>query len=245
MSILVIGDSCTDIFTYCSAERLCPDMPVPVLGIKHITTNPGMASNVYRNILKYIPSCILVTNDNYRSITKNRFVHDLTNHMFFRVDSPDKINRINVKDISFDEYEIVIISDYNKGFLHQDDIEYICSKHSCVFIDTKKPLGKWVENAYIIKINNTEFNNSRTYIESSTSINEKIIHTVGAEGCYFNGEHYPVESPCEVKDSSGAGDSFLAALVIKYYETYDINKSINFANKCAAETIKHRGVTTI
>ena len=29
--ILVIGESCRDVFIYCDANRLCPDVPVPVL----------------------------------------------------------------------------------------------------------------------------------------------------------------------------------------------------------------------
>jgi sugar/nucleoside kinase (ribokinase family) len=49
----------------------------------------------------------------------------------------------------------------------------------------------------------------------------------------------------DVKDTSGAGDSFMAGLVIKYMETEDIVQSIQFANICAAEVVKHRGVTVI
>ena len=32
--ILVIGDSSRDIFVYCDAQRLCRDVPVPVLNVK-------------------------------------------------------------------------------------------------------------------------------------------------------------------------------------------------------------------
>ena len=73
---------------------------------------------------------------------------------------------------------------------------------------------------------------------------KKIIHTMGDRGCEFDGVKYPVDA-VEVKDSSGAGDTFMAALAMKYFMTGDIVESIGFANKCASEIVKHRGVTTL
>ena len=52
--ILVIGDSSRDVFVYCDAVRLCPDVPVPVLNILDQQENPGMAKNVYRLSLIHI-----------------------------------------------------------------------------------------------------------------------------------------------------------------------------------------------
>lgn len=238
--ILVIGDSCRDIFVYCDAPRLAPDIPVPVLNIVHQTENAGMAANVQRNILKY-KTCDLITNSNWHEITKTRYVHEGTNHMFVRVDSNQKIPRFNKDGINLD-YKVVIISDYNKGFLNEQDIAHICERHPCVFLDTKKVLGPWAKNAAFIKINDSEYRASRNSI--SKDIEDKIIHTMGGEGCEYRGERYPVNK-ADVKDISGAGDSFMAGLCIKYIDTKDIVESIRFANLCASETVRHRGVTTI
>jgi len=49
----------------------------------------------------------------------------------------------------------------------------------------------------------------------------------------------------EVKDSTGAGDSFFAALLVRYAETGDIDEAINFANACAAKVVTQKGVTLI
>ena len=114
--ILVIGESCRDIFTYCDTTRLAPDIPVPILNIVNQTENGGMAKNVQRNILNKIDDCDIVTNDNWINITKTRYVHEKTNHTFFRVDSPHDIKRINLNEIDYN-YKIIVISDYNKGFL--------------------------------------------------------------------------------------------------------------------------------
>lgn len=238
--VLIIGESCRDIFVYCESNRLCPDVPVPVLNVIDQTENGGMAMNVKRNIEKYV-NCDIVTNSNWYDVTKTRYVHDKTNHMFLRVDSNDTIKHIDIKKIKYD-YELIVISDYDKGFLKEDDIEYICEHHDNVFIDTKKVLGRWVKKAKFIKINDNEYNKSKTFITKEFS--DKIIHTKGGEGCEYLGKIYPV-NPVEVKDVSGAGDSFLAALVVNFLKTNDIEEAIIFANKCASEVVKHRGVTMI
>ena len=238
--ILVIGESCRDIFVYCDTNRLCPDVPVPVLNVITQIENGGMAKNVQRNIEQYL-ECDILTNEKWYNITKTRYVHDKTNHMFFRVDSENKIERINLKKINYN-YDIILISDYNKGFLTEEDIELICNNHENVFIDTKKILGDWVKNAKFIKINDYEYKNSINFI--SDNFKHKIIHTRGSDGCDFNEKNYPVDK-IYVKDSSGAGDSFISALVIEYLKSKDIHKSIIFANKCASEVVKHRGVTVI
>ena len=219
--ILIIGESCRDIFVYCDALRLCPDVPVPVLNIINQTENGGMAKNVQRNILNKTNSCDILTNSNWVNITKTRYVHEKTNHTFFRVDTPHNIQRVNLDEIDYN-YKIIVISDYNKGFLSASDIETICNNHPLVFIDTKKILGEWALNAKFIK----------------------IIHTIGGDGCEYQSKKYKVKK-VDVKDTSGAGDSFMAALVVNYLNTNNIDQAIKYANECASEVVKHRGVSLI
>ena len=238
--ILVIGDSCRDIFVYCDAVRLAPDFPVPVLNIVNQTENPGMAANVQRNIMRY-KTCDLYTNSNWLNITKTRYVHQNTNHMFMRVDSASSISEINLDELDLD-YKLVVVSDYNKGFLSERDITCICEQHPCVFLDTKKVLGSWALDAKYIKINDYEYKNSKTFL--TKKLESKIIHTMGGDGCEFQGKRYTVNRS-DVKDTSGAGDSFMAALCVKFLDTQDIYESIKFANSCASEVVKHRGVTII
>ena len=102
--VLVVGDSSRDVFVYCDALRLCPDVPVPVLNMKDQTENPGMAKNVHRNIKSLHDQCDLLTNHNWYDITKTRYVHHNSNHTFFRVDTTQTIPRINLNHIDYDEY---------------------------------------------------------------------------------------------------------------------------------------------
>lgn len=240
--ILVVGESCRDIFVYCKANRLCPDIPVPALSVVSQTENPGMAMNVERNIRSIFDNCDIVTNEGWENVTKTRYMHLDSNHMFIRVDTDHSIPRIDVKKVPLD-YDIIAISDYNKGFLSEEDIKYLCENHDNVFIDTKKILGEWANKVKFVKINNFEYERSKDFLPKE--LEGKIIYTKGESGAHFNGKVYPVKEKVEVKDVSGAGDSFFAALLVKYAETGDIEQAIEFANECASKAVQHKGVSVI
>ena len=55
---------------------------------------------------------------------------------------------------------------------------------------------------------------------------------------------YPVEE-VEVKDTSGAGDTFVAGLCCKMIETNNHDLSIGFANECATQVVQKRGTSTL
>jgi bifunctional ADP-heptose synthase (sugar kinase/adenylyltransferase) len=241
MQIKIIGESCIDVFVYCEALRLAPDLPVPVLQEIFIEKNPGMAANVQRNIESRSFQTDLITNPNWKNMVKTRYVHNTSNHTFFRVDTANSIEQVKVKHLDLNA-KIIVISDYNKGFLSEDDIEYICNLHPLVFLDTKKILGAWANNAAFIKINNYEFNNSLKFL--TDNLRNKIIHTRGSEGCDFRGNNYPVQK-FDIRDTSGAGDSFMAALVTEFFITSDIISSIKFANLSASKVVQTRGVGII
>ena len=45
-------------------------------------------------------------------------------------------------------------------------------------------------------------------------------------------------------DVSGAGDTFTAAFIVKYFQTKDIPLSIKFANEKSSDVVSKRGVVT-
>ena len=166
--------------------------------------------------------------------------------MIMRLDENDVCGRIeNLRDMSFSDYDAIVISDYDKGFLHVDDIQYICEKYEDVFIDTKKEIDDWIMNVKFIKINSIEYNNNVKYIKKNNNwLNDKLIVTRGKYGCEFNGYMFDVED-VPIKDVSGAGDTFLSALVVEYIKSQDIIKSIRFAQKCTTMVVQKQGVTTV
>jgi len=243
--ILLLGDSCIDKFVYCKCERLCPEAPVPLLDIIKTTTNKGMAGNVFKNLLALGCEVEFHTNINYKKVVKTRYVDQKTNHMFNRIDTKAKSNSTFndiVSDINLDNYSAVVISDYNKGFITEEDIKYISQQHPITFLDTKKHLGKWAEEVKFIKINRAEYELSRDTL--TRKLKNNIITTLGSGGAIYKDKQYDVKD-VEVKDLSGAGDTFLAGLVCTFLSTYDIEQSIQVANDCATNVVQRKGVTVI
>ena len=156
-----------------------------------------------------------------------------------------------MKGIDFNQYVAIIISDYNKGFLSHDDIIYIAENHPLIFMDTKKIIGKWAFNIKYIKINEKEYNENKEYL--TYEFPNDIIITLGKDGAMLNYnddgeikiEKFSIENEHNVRDLSGAGDTFLAALVAKFMENNDICEAIRFANKCASWVVTQRGVVIV
>jgi D-glycero-beta-D-manno-heptose-7-phosphate kinase len=244
MRVLVVGESCIDNFTYGEANRLTPEAPVPVFNSSENVIVEGMAMNVRNNIKSLGAEVSIHTNSNWRLIEKTRFIDHRTNHMFLRVDkNDDKISHtMDLKKIDFGKYDGVVISDYNKGFLSEDDIRFISEKHELVFLDTKKILGDYCDKVKFIKINNSEYMGSERFADKS--IRDKLIVTLGSKGCMYKGETFSVIKT-EVKDVAGAGDTFMAGFTVKYLQTKDIIESIKFANECATIVVQKRGVSVV
>jgi len=244
VKILVIGDSCKDVFIYGKVDRLCPEAPVPIFIAKRNSESGGMAANVYGNIESLGIAVDLVTNPEV--ITKTRYVEEKTNHQIIRIDSDTvKLKRIqNLENISFQHYCAVIISDYNKGFLEYDDIEFICSKHDVVFIDTKKIINEKMSGAKFIKINEPEYENNIAAGQYFDKFYDKLIVTMGGRGCRYRDKVFEV-SEVDVKDISGAGDTFISALTVEYCRSGDIENAITYGNECATIAVQHKGVTKI
>jgi D-beta-D-heptose 7-phosphate kinase/D-beta-D-heptose 1-phosphate adenosyltransferase len=242
--VLVIGDGCKDVFQYGKCERLSPEAPVPVFKPIKATNNGGMAVNVYNNLIALGVDCDIITNS---GITKTRYVDEVSNQMLLRIDENDSINQITQEEcekINFNDYAAVVISDYNKGYLDVHDIMWIVDNHPLTFIDTKKELGGWCDDIKFIKINNKEFKANEDYLRNY--YNGNLIVTKGKEGAILNhDEVFPIEEEHDVRDLSGAGDTFLAGLVADYIKNNDIRSAIKFANKCSAWVVTQKGVVVV
>jgi bifunctional ADP-heptose synthase (sugar kinase/adenylyltransferase) len=233
--ILLLGDNCTDVYNIGVVDRLSPEAPVPVVKIVESYSVPGMASNVYQNLINLGCEVRFITNRS--SITKTRFIDQRSGQHLLRVDDHDAAETWNQELPDDFIPNAVVISDYNKGFLSYADIQRIIETFNVpVFIDTKKQNLDAFNGAYV-KINESEYRNS-------TSQPDKLIVTLGSKGAMYvhNNEEmvYPTD-PVEVMDVCGCGDTFLASLTLQYLYTKDIEKAIIIANVAAGITAQHRG----
>ena len=243
--ILVIGDHCIDKFIYGKVDRLSPEAPVPVFTPIKMKFNSGMAGNVVNNVnaLTREYDAELITHP--ETITKTRYIDHSTNHMFIRVDEgegdikPLELNEDIINKIK--EADAVIVSDYNKGFLSLDIINEIGKLAELSFLDTKKKIDSdTIENYTFIKLNEDEFKKNMTDDPNKL---KKIIATLGSRGAQYMAKSYPVVAK-ETIDVSGAGDTFLAALVVNYLQTKDVDIAITYANKMCSIVVSKKGVTT-
>jgi bifunctional ADP-heptose synthase (sugar kinase/adenylyltransferase) len=248
-NILVIGDTCIDKFVYGTTVRLAPEAPVPVFNPSWEEMNDGMAGNVVANLQALGIKTVFICNN--EDVIKTRYVDDRSGQILLRVDENDKVKRISklyledIKNNLYQGYKIdaIIISDYDKGFLDEEDIRWICENNTNIFIDTKKILDDWCVNASFIKINHVEYERTE-YNLKHLNIEDKLVVTLSNKGCQYKRKLFPVKK-VKVKDVSGAGDTFLSGLVAEYVLTKDIEKAILFAQQCATIVVQKQGVSTI
>jgi len=229
--ILLIGDSCTDEYHYGSTDRISPEAPVPVFQYKNTKTNPGMAANVNENLLAFGCNVEFVTNK--EQITKSRYIDYRSGQHLIRVDKEETVNPCNVNFDNLD-YDAIVISDYNKGFVTEDLIISLRNRFKgTIFVDTKKVYLDKFEGC-ILKINSLEYSRAKTFCSD-------LIVTKGKNGAEYKGNTYSAPI-VEVHDVCGAGDTFLSVLVYSYLNCNNIGQAIMHANNAAALSVQHSGV---
>ena len=241
MKIVVIGETCIDKFIYCKINRLSPEAPVPILQPMYTKQNAGMSGNTMANLKALSPEHKLLHFCNLSQVTKTRYVEKKTNHMFLRVDKgDDKIDPFEWSDdyVHFiKDADLVIVSDYNKGYLSDYDLEKIAFHSKISILDSKRKLTNHIIKHFdFVKLNEGEWRNN---IELD---DENIIITLGSKGSMYQGKLFPSPNPQETIDVSGAGDTFTAAFVINYLDTKSVTSSILFANEVSAKVVSKRGV---
>ena len=244
-NVLLIGDSCTDEWAYGSCDRLSPEAPVPVMKFREHQTAPGMAANVNENLKSLGINVNFLTNK--EKITKTRYVDERSNQQIMRLDTESEVKPLREAELRMAamhlEYDAVVISDYDKGYVDNDLIDILAPKNPGIkiFVDTKKKKLPTQYPNVIYKINKKEFE----LLDPDHIPNGKnMIVTSGANGALWDHQTFPVPIT-RVFDVTGAGDTFLAALVFYYIQLPDIKESINFANRCAAIAVQNPGTYTL
>jgi len=248
MKVLVIGELCIDRFVYGLVKRISPEAPVPVLNPVEITENQGMAGNVVSNLKSLMDDIEVIHWHQTTNIEKIRFVEKKSNHMFIRVDEGelkpiDKLSFLSREQRrTINESDMVIISDYDKGFLSDDIIKEISKQSNITILDSKRKLTKdIIENITFIKLNESEYENNKDLVNEKT---DKFIITLGSKGAMYLGTIHSSNNPQDTIDVSGAGDTFVASFALKYLKSEDVKESIEYANDTCANVVNKKGVAT-
>ena len=235
-TILLIGDSCTDSYQYGVVDRLSPEAPVPVFQPRWEEGRPGMAGNVYENLINL--GCSVDFETNSEKIVKTRYIDIRSRQHLMRVDRDVVLKPWVNNKKSLTRYDAIVISDYDRGFVTSEAVRQLREQYTGpIFIDTKKrDLAQF--SGCIVKINELEYSRS-------TSKCDNLIVTQGDRGAHYYDRGLVTEYPAqrvEVADVCGAGDTFLAALAFEYLRRGNYWLAIEFAIRASAVTVQHTGV---
>jgi D-beta-D-heptose 7-phosphate kinase/D-beta-D-heptose 1-phosphate adenosyltransferase len=243
MKVLVIGDVITDKYIYGTSERLSPEAPVPV--VKYIRTEErvGGAGLVYENLVSLGVDVELLDLSNPRCV-KTRVICD--GHYVTRIDDDHKTLFAwdLIKTKTFDEYDYVILSDYNKGVLDNSyEIIQHLNKFGCKVIVDPKRQAMHYDGAWLVKPNGKETKELRFDQWDgniiSTSAEGPVLAKID-DNSYIS---YPEQ--VEVSDVTGAGDCFLATFVYGLVNNKSYSECLDLAVRAATESVKHVGTYII
>lgn len=268
-SIAVLGDLIIDEYYKAKMERISPEHPIPIIKIED--ENPykvsgGGAYKVVNQINEFI-GCIFF---GFPSSKHNIYAH---NHLTHKAKIPIKkryycdghqVARIDVEKpnyglskedilknnkISFDDFKslikpkVLVISDYNKGFLTRECIDSFLSYCYGVItiVDPKLgPASKW-RGCTIFKPNfkeavamtgSTDWKTQCDILMKETGCKVCIITNEG-NGVYYKSQNgygeYKPNYNITAKSVVGAGDCFISFLAICQSINFTIEESIELA----------------
>ena len=286
IKVLLIGDLMVDTYTYCTSNRMSPEAPVPVLNPEEISSFPGGAGNVALNLSKLggQVSCVgCIGNDqlgldlidsfqnnnintdhiyftDFKTISKNRYFSN--GKQVMRIDLEEVTESWQpptLSNFSSENYDVIILSDYNKGVLNNQWFTALKAKN--IIVDPKKDDFSFYSNADIITPNLNELKRASKvslntkediisickkminkfnfkYIVSKRS--EKGIIIIGRENFVKIIDAHKVDNP----DVTGAGDTVISTLSLAYTKYNDIVKAAEIANAAAAIVVGKKGTAT-
>lgn len=287
--VLVVGDFMVDNYLFCHSNRLSPEAPVPVLLPLEEVSKPGGAANVAINLsklgaqvsslgvvgddkwgswlinelkVKKINTELIQKDQSYETILKKRLYNkkkQVARIDYEKIQQHNQIN--NVFEEVCNDYDLVILSDYNKGVLIGDWLKSINCKQ-LLLADPKNPDLSHYRKANIITPNLNELekscgekiDNDQKLISNCNKIIKKnnfdyIIVTQGADGLTIVGQSnfYEKIKAHQVKnpDVSGAGDTFMSALSLSFAKTKNISLSAKFANLAASIAVSKIGTSSV
>tara|TARA_B100000427_G_scaffold244529_1_gene207523 strand:+ start:2607 stop:3530 length:924 start_codon:yes stop_codon:yes gene_type:complete len=288
IKVLLIGDLMIDRYINGNSNRMSPEAPVPVVIPSDSSFSPGGAANVAMNLkaLGAQVTCVGYVGDDedglaileelkkenincenihiissVRTTSKSRFL--CNGNQIMRIDIEDKLedsyNLFSANDLNVKKYDVVILSDYNKGVLNNEWFTKI--DHNMIIVDPKKGDFSYYSNANIITPNLNELSRaSKINIEDNQAIinackdilqNSKLEYIVakkGDRGITVVGRNdfiqdingHIVKNP----DVTGAGDTVIAVLSLAFSKTNDIKKSAIIANAAASLVVGKSGTAT-
>ena len=205
------------------------------------------------------------------TVTKTRIIgeHQQICRLDVEKDTPpseeEKNQLLEILEIMIPRYDLVVISDYDKGLINTETTAYIIKeskKHNKpVIIDPKKKNWDIYAGAELVTPNLKEFReichrlqlDEDNLVESGNAIREKyqlnnLLITLSDKGMMLitKKEHFHIETvKKEVFDVSGAGDTVIATLAASLSRGFDIKRAVEIANIAAGIVVGKFGTAPV
>ena len=287
LNVLLVGDFMVDQYIFCSSTRMSPEAPVPVLNPEKIYSTPGGAGNVAFNLsaLGASVTCVGCVGSDSEGIELIQLLEekDINTDLLYITGLPttlkrryyangNQVLRVDVEkevkdwtpsiaDMEYDKYDLILLSDYNKGVLNNRWFSNIQGQN--IFVDPKKDDFSFYSNATIITPNlnelqrasNLKIIDNETVVKTCQMIMKKnsnlkyILAKKGDRGMTIVGKNdyvkhidaHKVDNP----DVTGAGDTVIAAFSLAFAKTNDIEDAAKIANAAAAIVVGKKGTASV
>lgn len=290
-NILVIGDTMLDRYWHGDTSRISPESPVPVVNVSEIEDRAGGAANVAINIaslgakvslcgitgqdneaeiLKSLlsdagVSCIFEQRDNQTTITKLRVIS--RNQQLIRLDFEKDFSLVNALDINamdlaLEQFDLIVLSDYNKGTLGDPQaIIQQAKKHQVpVIIDPKGSDFEKYKGATLLTPNQSEFEavagkagseeellNKAETLRKNLQLDALLVTRSEKGMALIEQNKSPYLQPTqakEISDVTGAGDTVIATLASVLACQKDFVLASKIANQAAGIVVSKLGTAT-
>ena len=249
MNIGLIGDHITDVYVYGSVDRISAESPIPIFSESHKVITDGGAGNVRVNLSSLGNTVEYFSSNNS---VKTRYV--CNNHILFRSDDETYIENSQVEYVFSDSVKYVILSDYNKGYLHNSlkIIENLKAQGKIIIVDPKKDLSNY-RGADIVKLNEKEFKDYSSGKDISEILEiydiDVMIVTKADKGITIadrSGLRQSISTDLhQVSDVTGAGDVFISALAHYLIRGIDLIEAATRSMKLASKSVTKFGTYVI
>lgn len=291
--ILVVGDVMLDSYWQGSTQRISPEAPVPVVHVDDKSQRIGGSGNVALNITtlgaqaelfalmgddkegqqlsELLKSSDIVNQCQVEpSIPTTTKLRVLSQHQqLIRIDFEQPHDEVNLSallkqfEASLPQAQMVVMSDYAKGLLHDSQpFIQLAKQHDVpVLVDPKKDNFKNYEGAWLLTPNQKEFeavvgpcNDQQTLILKAREVITQyhfggLLITQGGAGMTLvldqqDAFHFPAHAQ-EVYDVTGAGDTVIATLATAVASGFNINDAVFLSCKAAGIVVSRVGTSSV
>lgn len=164
-----------------------------------------------------------------------------------KVDSNKVINTF--KKYNKNNYDIMVVSDYAKGMITKELMDFLRTQNTKIIVDPKPEHGLYYIDVFMITPNKKEWIEMKVSSQYNLKNVKYILETKGSKGMSlydFNQSwNIVTEDPLDIYNVSGCGDVVISVMAVCLSMGSNAVQAAKIANKCAGYTATKPGTSII